>query len=108
MTLRGLHRPSLTRLVGLCVCTVAAALLFGCGRSISGEYTGDKASFFEKLVFKSGGKVEISFMGGTEEAGFEVEGDKVKITNAGQTQILTIDSNGCLNGGGIVGKYCKS
>jgi hypothetical protein len=83
--------------------------LAGCdgGSKLDGTYVGAPHAHFEKLTFKSEGKVELTFMGSTSEATYVVEGDKVKISAAGQTQIFTVDKQGCLDGGGIVGKYCK-
>ena len=60
-----------------------------------------------KLEFKSGGKVELSFMGAIQEGSFVVEDQRVKITNAGSTQIFRIDDKGCLDAGAILGRYCK-
>lgn len=81
--------------------------LIGCGHSLSGTYSGKGTGFLDKLHFKSGGKVELTFMGMTKEGSYEIEGNKVKVTNAGDTQVLTIDAQGCLDGGGLLGKYCK-
>ena len=87
--------------------TLAIVLIAGCGRHLSGTYTGEPDAHFEKLTFKSGGKVELSFMGSISEATYALEGDRVKISAGGMTQIFTLDKQGCLDGGGIVGKYCK-
>lgn len=82
-------------------------LLSACGQQVSGLYTGQEGSFLESMNFKSGGKVELTFMGGTGEGTYEIEGNKVKVTNNGETQLLTIDADGCLDGGRRIGKYCK-
>src|SRR5947207_11187534 len=86
----------------------AAAGLFlaACGRGVTGTYTGEDG-FFDKLTFKSGGKVEITFMTMTREATYVVESDRIRITNSGDTQTFTIDEQGCLDGGGLLGRYCK-
>jgi hypothetical protein len=44
---------------------------------------------------------------GTGEGTYEIEGEQVKVTNNGETQLLTIDADGCLDGGRRIGKYCK-
>lgn len=91
--------------------TIAAALLLcaACGgSSIEGTYSGQGTGFLEKIVFKSDGKVELTFMGMTKEGTYVVEDGRVKITNGGDTSILAIAENGCLEGGGILGKYCKA
>lgn len=86
-----------------------SVILFGCPptKTLKGTYIGSHNAFFEKLIFKSGNKVEIVFMGTTSEIEYQLEDNKVKITNAGQNQILTITGDGCLDGGGHIGKYCK-
>ena len=87
---------------------VAVMTLTGCGGGggLSGTYTGEDG-MFDSLTFKSGGKVEIVFMGMTSEIEFAREGDTVKFTNDGQTSIFAIDDKGCLVGGGLLGTYCK-
>ena len=55
------------------------------------------------MTFLSGGKVEITFAGMTKEGTFLVEDNKVKVTAGGDTQIFTIEDNGCLAGGGPIG-----
>lgn len=88
---------------------ILAGLLAACGSGIDGTYLSEGDGFFESLTFKSGGKVEITFMGMTKEGDYELEGGKkVKITMGGDTQILTIDDKGCLDGGGLIGRYCKA
>ncbi|MBP0904091.1 hypothetical protein ACFSKN_08595 [Mariniflexile gromovii] len=83
-------------------------IFFGCFESgLSGTYVGQEGAFFEKLTFVSNDKVELTFLGTTTEATYTKEGKKVKIDNAGENQILTITENGCLDGGGFIGKYCK-
>ncbi len=46
-------------------------------------------------------------MGAIQEGSFVVEDQRVKITNAGSTQIFRIDDKGCLDAGAILGRYCK-
>jgi len=83
------------------------ALVAGCGHKLSGTYAGESLAFKE-LKFISGSKVELtSLMDTTTEATYTVEGDKVKISAAGQTQVFTLDKNGCLDGGGLIGTFCK-
>lgn len=85
----------------------SALLLAACGNSLSGKYEGGDHGFLDSLNFTSGDKVELTFMGMTKEGTYSRDGKKVKITNGNDTQILTIDDNGCLDGGGMLGKYCK-
>ncbi len=81
--------------------------LLSCGNKLKGTYKGSNGAFFDQLTFVSNNKVELVFMGSTSEVEYTLEDGKVKITNTGQTQILTITDDGCLDGGGFVGKYCK-
>lgn len=89
---------------------MAAAFLTACGSGVDGTYSskGGGMIAFEKLVLKSGEKVEITAMGTTRAGAYEVEGKKVKITVSGDTIVFTIDDKGCLDGGGQLGKYCKT
>jgi hypothetical protein len=62
--------------------------------------------------FKSGGKVAAQTkVFGTiqeQELDYEVEDGKVKIgPSGGPKQVASIDANGCLDVGGLVGKLCK-
>jgi hypothetical protein len=43
----------------------------------------------------------------TKEATYEVDGDRVKVTHGGDTQVFTIDGKGCLDGGRLLGVYCR-
>lgn len=95
---------SLFRLVATLAFAAAAA---ACGGGIEGIYSGKDTGFLDRLAFKSGGKVELTFMGMTKEGTYELEGDKVKITNGGETHIFTRLEDGCIDGGGILGKYCR-
>jgi hypothetical protein len=94
----------------VCILILAAGFLTGCGSKLSGIYNADakRLSVYSKLDFTSGSKVELTAeMGGTFEGTYVVEGDKVKITFGGQTQVWTIDKNGCLDGGEMGGLCCK-
>ena len=90
--------------------TLLVALLgcAGCNSGVQGKYLGGDEGFFESLDFKSDGKVEITFMGSAREGTYVVEDSKVKVTAGGDTQIFTIRDDGCLDGGGLVGSYCKN
>ena len=101
MNTTGKRRPWIT------LAAASAILVAGCGNSISGTYSGKGSGMLDKLEFKSDGKVELSFMGAIQEGSFVVEDKRVKITNAGSTQIFKIDDKGCLDAGAILGRYCK-
>lgn len=83
------------------------AVLCSCTNGLQGAYVGQGNAFFDQLTFTSGSTVEIVFMGATKEAQYEVDGKKVRITAAGETQVFTLTDKGCLDGGGMLGTYCK-
>ena len=88
--------------------TTAAAVSFAAwGAKLEGEYLGTGNSFFEKLSFRQGGKVRVTFMGMTKVGTFEVEDKEVLITVGNETNVFTLDDQGCVVGGGLLGKYCK-
>ena len=94
----------------LSIAVMLAVILVGCGRGLSGTYvlTDGTGMLFKKLTFTSGNKVELTtIMDSTSEATYEVDGDKIKISAAGETQIFTIDKNKCVVGGGMIGTFCK-
>lgn len=87
--------------------------LSGCDSGLNGTYTPDGNSpygnMISSLTFKPGGKVEVTTLGMTQEVSYEREGMKVKVTTDGNTStIFTIDENGCLDGGQLIGKFCKN
>lgn len=90
-----------------CIAPCAALLLAACGHSLSGEYLGERGAFFDKLVFRSGGEVDIGFMGDTGAGSYRIDGKRVLVTVNGRTQVLEIDREGCVDGGSGVGRYCK-
>jgi hypothetical protein len=99
----------------LIVVSFVALLTLGfaaCGSGLSGTYTPDGKSFggalIDSMTFTSGDKVEISVQGITKEATYEVDDKRVKITAAGDTTIMAIDDEGCLDAGGLIGKFCKT
>ncbi len=90
------------------------ALLVGLGLALpsfaarlQGDYQQVGTSLFEKLSFRSGSKVHVTFMGMTKVGTFEVDGKEVLITIGNETNVFTIDDKGCVVGGGPLGTYCK-
>jgi hypothetical protein len=101
-------RTRIRRLAALAVLLLLPLNLCGCGGGLDGTYTSEDGGLIDSITFKSGGKVELVGMGMTKEGDFEMDGsDRVKITVAGETNIFSIDDKGCINGGGILGKFCK-
>ena len=41
------------------------------------------------------------------EVTYELNGKELKFTTDQGNQILTIDANGCIDGGKMLGKFCK-
>jgi outer membrane lipopolysaccharide assembly protein LptE/RlpB len=87
------------------------AFLTGCGSKLSGTYNIDKngGAPFKSLNFTSGSKVEltVAMTGSTTEASYVVEGEKLKISAGGKTQIFTIEKDGSINGGELIGRFVK-
>jgi hypothetical protein len=92
-------------LLGVFVTSVA-----GCGRHLSGTYTQAGGSISSvaphKLTFH-GGKVDVSLRGSTTQADYEIKGDQVILHFGPNTETLTLAKNGCLNGGLLLGEFCK-
>ena len=91
------------------------ALLIGLGVALpsfaarlQGDYEQVGTSLFEKLSFRSGSKVHVTFMGMTKVGTFEVDGKEVLITIGNETNVFTLDDKGCVVGGGPLGTYCKA
>ncbi|MCC7546291.1 MAG: hypothetical protein IT532_00850 [Burkholderiales bacterium] len=86
-----------------CVCVALPAL----AARLDGDYQQVGTSLFEKLSFRSGGKVYVTFMGMTKVGTYEVDGKEVLITVGNETNVFTLDDKGCVVGGGPLGTYCK-
>jgi hypothetical protein len=92
---------------GLVVVAAIIASPLARGAALEGDYTGTGNSFFENLSFRSGGKVRLTFGGMTKVGTYEVDGKEVLITVGNETNVFTLDADGCVVGGGFLGKYCK-
>jgi hypothetical protein len=95
-----------------CIALVASALAVAVSTAawaakLEGDYLGTGNSFFEKLTFKSGGKVRVTFAGMTKQGTYELDGNEVLITIGNETNVFNVDAQGCMVGGGFLGKYCK-
>ncbi|MCK0147638.1 hypothetical protein MWU78_18430 [Arenibacter sp. F26102] len=88
------------------ILALGALVLCACEDVKKGLYKSVGQAHFESITIKSGGKAEMVFMGSPAEVEYTVEDGKVKLTTAGQTQLLIITKDGCLDGGGFMGKYC--
>lgn len=85
---------------------VAALLLAGCeAGGMSGDYGGPKC-IYNKISFKSGGKMTVAFMGIEMPGEYKVDGNKVMIRSAdGRGLVFTRD--GDTLHGGIAGQCVK-
>jgi hypothetical protein len=50
----------------------------------------------------------VSMMAQTVRGSYKIDGKQVLITVGGQQQVFMIDDDGCLDGGGVFGKFCKA
>jgi len=90
------------------IAALAGLLLAACGAKVSGVYSGKNTGMLDQIEFRDDGKVELTFMGSVQEGRYVVEDGRVKISHAGGgTQVFRIDDKGCLDGGGMLGRYCK-
>jgi hypothetical protein len=109
-------RPSLLRL--LPVVSLAAALsclaVAGCGRaSLSGTYVPKGGGLgnglvMEKLEFGSGNSVTLTMMEQKVRVTYTIDGKQLLLNANGQQMVFDIGSDGCLDGGNVYGKFCKS
>jgi hypothetical protein len=91
-------------------------LLGACGGGgLEGTYsgedaaTGERTGFLDSITFKSGDRLEASFLGQTKQGTYTVEGKEVtiKVADDDTPELLTIMDDGCLEGRGILGRYCR-
>jgi hypothetical protein len=87
--------------------------LAACGHSLSGTYVPQGGGMgnglvMEKMVFGSGDEVTLSMMQQNIRASYKIEGKQLLLTLNGQSLVFEIDGKGCLDGGGLYGKFCKA
>jgi hypothetical protein len=92
---------------------VASVALFACSHSLSGTYVPQGGGVgnglaMEKIEFLSGTEVNLTMMGQTIRADYKIDGEQVLFIVNGQQQVFNIDDSGCLDGGAVWGKFCKS
>jgi hypothetical protein len=104
--IRTVSHPTLAAVAVLLACLCTA-----CGGGLKGTYTPAGQTFggvlISSVTFTSGEKVEVTAMGVTHEGTYVLDGKRVKITISGDTTIMSIDDQGCLDAGGMIGKLCK-
>jgi hypothetical protein len=92
---------------------LACLLVAGCGHSLSGTYLPKGGGIgnglvMSKLEFINGSEVNISMMEQTVRANYKIDGQQVLLIVNGQKEVFNIDDQGCLDGGNLFGKFCKS
>lgn len=89
---------------------LAAALpwMASCGGSIEGVYSGAGTGFLDQIEILDDERVEVKFMGTIREGTYEIRNDTIRINVRGDVSELRIGDDGCLEGEGILGRYCKT
>ena len=88
--------------------------LYGCGRAgFSGTYVPKGGGMgnglvMEKMEFGSGDSVTLTMMQQKVRVTYKVDGKQLLLSANGQQMVFDIDNDGCLDGGGLYGKFCKS
>jgi hypothetical protein len=85
------------------------------GGGLEGTYLGEDAAsgertgFLDSITFKSGNRLEATFLGQTRQGTYSVEGKQVtlKVADDDTPELLTIGDDGCLEGNAIIGRYCR-
>ena len=81
---------------------VLAGTLSACGGDgLSGEYGQSEAGQWFTILTFTGDAVKLTMIGSEDafDGTWTREGDKVMVTAVGETRTLTLDGNGCLDGG---------
>jgi outer membrane lipopolysaccharide assembly protein LptE/RlpB len=83
--------------------------LAACGKQLSGTYVAQSSSPIvgATLDFISASAVQVQVSGNTTQGTYKLENQQVVIMNNDKTQVFTIESNGCLDGGPNIGAFCK-
>jgi len=93
---------------------LAGLLLAGCGgHSLSGTYLPQGGGMgnglvMQQLDFLNGTEVNIKMMEQTVRANYKIDGKQVLLIVNGQQEVFKLDDAGCLDGGNLFGKFCKS
>jgi hypothetical protein len=103
------------RLPIVCVAAALACLaMAGCGRSsLSGTYLPKGGGMgnglvMQKLEFSSGNNVTLTMMEQRVRVTYTIDGKQLLLNANGQQMVFDIGSDGCLDGGNLFGKFCKS
>jgi hypothetical protein len=104
---RGIKMKRIVLVVLACVTVVA------CSHGLSGTYLPKGGGVgngiaVEKLEFLTGDTVDLTMMEQKIRANYKVDGKQVLIIVNGVQQVFNLDADGCLDGGNMFGKFCKS
>ncbi len=86
----------------------------GCSHnSLSGTYLPKGGGMgnglvMQKLEFLSGDAVNLYMMEQTVRGSYKIDGKQVLLIVNGQQEVFNLDADGCLDGGSLFGKFCKS
>jgi hypothetical protein len=89
-------------------------VLAACGRAgLSGTYMPAGSGLgnglvMEKLEFGSGDSVTLTMMQQKIRVTYKVDGKQLLLNANGQQMVFDIKDDGCLDGGNLFGKFCKS
>ncbi len=96
------------RLMSLIVLApLAGFALTGCGQGVSGAYLPTGSAPYQQIEFSSGDTVDLTVVGMVRRGTYKVDGKKVVLTVDAQSIVFTLDDKGCLDGGSLIGTYCK-
>jgi hypothetical protein len=84
----------------------------GCTKHLSGTYVAKgegpgNGAVTDKLDFTSDDSVTVSMMQQVMQVNYKLDGPQVIMSGNGQQMVFQIDKDGCLDGGGQFGKFCK-
>jgi hypothetical protein len=88
-------------------------LAAGCSHGLSGTYLPrgggvGNGLVMQKLEFLSGNEVNLYMMEQTVRATYNVDGKQLLLIVNGQQEVFNLTPEGCLDGGSLFGKFCKS
>jgi hypothetical protein len=92
---------------------LACFALSACGSRISGTYVPKGGGMgngivMEKMEFGSGDSVTLTMMEQKIRVTYKLDGKQVLLVANGMQMVFDIDKDGCLDGGGLYGKFCKA
>jgi len=97
------------------IVVLAGFMLAGCGQKLSGTYVPKKGqtglareAIIDRIEFVSSDSADITVLGQIRRLSYKLEGKKVIMTFGNESNVFTINDDGCLDGGQMIGKLCKA